>query len=117
MIKIAALSLISLVWTFNVPQEVAAEKTVREYEPSSLMLVESKDIDSIIASRKRFRITAQTKIVDRNGKEITIGDLLVPCQAKIQYHPVKYDDPKALKIVVKDILPGASTSWSTPLPE
>ena len=44
-------------------------------------------------------------------------ELPVPCEAKIQYQPVKYDDPTALKIVVKNIFPGASTDWSTPLPE
>ena len=117
LITIAALTLISLTWTFNVPQAAAAEKPAREYQPSALMLVESKDIYSIIASKKLFRITAKTKLFDPNGKEITIRELPVPCNAKIQYQPVKYDDPTALKIVVEDIFPGASTSWSTPLPE
>jgi len=117
LIKIAALSLISLTWTFNVPQVVSGEKTVREYQPSSLMVVESKDRYSIIASRKLFRITAKTKLFDPNGKEITIRELPVPCEAKVQYQPGKYDDPTALKIVVKDIFPGASTDCSTPLPE
>lgn len=117
LITIAVLTLISLTWTFNVPQAVAAEKTHREYQPSALMLVESKDRYSIIASKKLFRITAKTKLFDPNGKEITIRELAVPCNAKIQYQPVKYDDPTALKIVVKDIFPGASTDWSTPLPE
>jgi len=117
LIKIAALSLISLTWTFNVPQAVAGEKTVRQYQPSSLMVVESKDIYSIIASKKLFQITAKTKLFDPNGKEITMRELPVPCEAKIQYQPVKYDDPTVLKIVVKNIFPGASTDWSTPLPE
>lgn len=117
LIKIAALSLISLTWAFNVSQAVAAEKPAREYQPSALMVVESKDIYSIIASKKLFRITAKTKLFDPNGKDITIRELPVPCEAKIQYQPVKYDDPTALKIVVKNIFPGASTDWSTPLPE
>ncbi|MBU4443914.1 hypothetical protein KJ656_02375, partial [bacterium] len=103
--------------TFNLPQAVAAEKSTREYQPSALMVVESKDICSIIASKRLFRITTQTKVFGPNGKEITIRDLPVPCEAKVQYEPLQYDDPTALKIVVKNIFPGASTDWSTPLPE
>jgi hypothetical protein len=117
LITIAALSLISLTGAFNRSQAAASEKPAREYQPSALMVVESKDIYSIIASKKLFRITPKTKLFDPNGKEITIRELAVPCNAKIQYQPVNYDDPTALKIVVKDIFPGASTSWSTPLPE
>ena len=116
LITVAALTLISFAWTFIVPQ-AAAEKPAREYQPSALMVVESKDIYSIIASKKLFRITPKTRLFDPHGKEITIRELPVPCNAKIQYQPVKYDDPTALKIVVMDIFPGASTSWSTPLPE
>ena len=117
LITIAALSLISLTWTFNVPQAVAGEKTVREYQPSALMVVESKDRYSIIASKKLFRITTKTEVFGPNGKEITMRELPVPCEAKVQYQPVKYDEPRVLKIVVKNIFPGASTDWSTPMPE
>ena len=116
LITVAALTLISFACKFIVPQ-AAAEKPAREYQPSALMVVESKDIYSIIASKKLFRITPKTRLFDPHGKEITIRELPVPCSAKIQYQPVKYDDPTALKIVVMDIFPGASTSWSTPLPE
>ena len=117
LIKIVALTLISLTWTFNLPQAVAGEKTVREYQPSALMVVESKDRYSIIASKKLFRITTKTEVFGPNGKEITMRELPVPCEAKVQYQPVKYDEPRVLKIVVKNIFPGASTGWSTPLPE
>ena len=117
LITLVALSLISLTWAFKVPQTLAVEETPREYQPSALMVVESKDIYSIIASKRLFRITAKTKVIDPNGKEITIRDLPVPCEAKIQYQQVRYDDPAALKIVVMAIFPGASTGWSTPLPE
>jgi hypothetical protein len=118
LIKITALTLISLSWAFNLPQALAGgEKAVREYQPSALMVVESKDIYSIIASKKLYQITPKTKIFSPNGMEIPLHELPVPCEAKVQYEPVTYDDPTALKIVVKNIFPGASTDWSIPLPE
>jgi hypothetical protein len=117
LITITFLFLISLALTFSLHKATAGEKPAGIFEPSSLMLVESKTRHSIIAAKKRFRITAMTKIFGINGGEITIGELPVPCEAKVQYHPVTYGDPKTLKIVVTDVLPGASTNWSTPMPE
>jgi hypothetical protein len=117
LITIAFLFLISLALIFNVPKAIAGEKPAGIYQPSALMLVESKARHSIIADKKRFRITTQTIIIGSNGSEITIGKLLVPCKAKVQYQPATYGDPKALKIVVQSVLSGASANWSTPLPE
>jgi hypothetical protein len=117
LIKITALTLISLTWAFNMSHTSAEEKSTKEYQPRALMVVESKDIYSIIASKKLYQITAKTKIFSPNGMEIPLRELPVPCEAKVQYEPVTYDDPTALKIVVKNIFPGASTDWSIPLPE
>ena len=62
LIKITALILISLSWTFNVSHTSAEEKSTKEYQPSALMVVESKDLYSIIASKKLYQIKTKTKI-------------------------------------------------------
>lgn len=102
---------------FRVPGAVAREEGIKEYKPSAFMVIEAKSRHAIVASRRQFAITRQTRILDRNGKNIGIQNLPVPCKAKVDYETFTYGDPIAVKIQIKKVFPGASTNWSESLPE
>ena len=102
---------------FGVSEAIAMEDGVEEYRPSAFMVIEAKSLHSIAASKKQFELTRETQIFDRNGKEIRIQNLPVPCKAQVEYDTSNYGDPVALKILIKQVFPGASTDWSEAMPE
>jgi hypothetical protein len=80
---------------------------------SGLVKVEGKTGDSIIAAERHFIVTESTTILDVNGKKIQLTNLPIPCKAEIQYRLSMDQDPVTLKIVIKRVLPGSRTMWST----
>jgi hypothetical protein len=38
-------------------------------------------------------------------------------KAQVDYESLTYADPVAVKIIVKEVFPGATTEWILPLPE
>ena len=90
---------------------------IRTYNPSAIMVIQSKDFNIIRTLKNRFAITLETEIIDRSGKVFTLQSLPVPCEAEVTYRPYKYGDDYALKIVIRKVMPGASTNWSQPMPE
>jgi hypothetical protein len=102
---------------FPVPMTIAMEDMVERYQPSAFMLIEAKSRHSIVASKRQFEIIRGTRILDRSGKEIRIQNLPVPCKAQVDYETFAYGDPIALKILIKEVFPGASTNWSDSMPE
>lgn len=80
---------------------------------SGSVKIEGKTSDSIIAAERHFIVTESTTILDVNGKKIQLTNLPVPCKAEIQYRLRMDQDPVTLKIVIKRVLPGSSTMWST----
>lgn len=96
----------------------AAEEGPGEYQPSALMLVEGKAPDKIVASKKFYRVTRETEVFDSTGAKLTLKALPVPCRAKVRYLPSRLGMmPEALRIVVTEVLPGATTQWKMPPPE
>jgi len=91
---------------------IAVEEGIGKYRPSAFMLIEAKSPHSIVASKRRFEIRKETRILNRNGRPIRIQNLPVPCKAQVDYETSEFGDPVALKIRIKDVFPGARTDWS-----
>ena len=117
LIKAVVLFLMWGAWIFIGPCAISAEEGKKVFGKSSFVLIQFKYKDAILTSEQRFLITEQTKILDSNGKEMTIRDLPVPCKAKILYQPLTNNDPNVLKIIISQVLPGASTAWPSPVSE
>ena len=117
LIKAVVLSLMWGAWVFIGPSAISAEEGKKVFGKSSFVLIQFKYKDAILTSEQRFLITEQTKILDSNGKEMTIRDLPVPCKAKILYQPLTNNDPNVLKIIISQVLPRASTAWPSPVSE
>ena len=96
------------------PKETVAEEIPKEFQPSSCVKIQGKTRDAVLASNMRFLITAQTRVFNHHGQEISIRALPVPCNAKVTYQPKRNSDPEALGIVVTQVLPGATTEWTSP---
>jgi hypothetical protein len=88
------------------------------YQPSALMLVEGKARDRIFASKQFYRVTRETEVFDAEGKQLSLQALPVPCRAKVRYVPARAGQmPEALRIVITEVLQGATTAWKMPAPE
>lgn len=98
-----------LVFSLSKPIIGSPEGLVR----SGSVKIEGKTSDSIILAERHFIVTEATTILDVNGKKIQLTNLPVPCEAEIQYRLRMDQDPVTLKIVIKRVLPGSSTMWST----
>ncbi|MBW2063684.1 MAG: hypothetical protein JRJ03_02005 [Deltaproteobacteria bacterium] len=77
-----------------------------------LLTFNAKILGGLYASERLFRVTEETTIVDAYGKEITIEGLPVPCLAKVRYRLIMDQDPVLIKILVKELLPEWSTSFT-----
>ena len=102
---------------FGISEAIAMEEGVEEYRPSAFMVIEAKSLYSIAASKRQFEITGETQIFDENGKEIRIQNLPVPCKAQVDYDTSNYGELVALRIIIKQVFPGAHTDWSESMPE
>jgi hypothetical protein len=102
---------------FPVPVVIAMEEGSGEYRPSAFMVIEAKTRHTIVASKRRFEIMRETRILDRRGREISIQNLPVPCKAQVDYETFSFGDPIAIKILIKKVFPGASTDWADSMPE
>ena len=87
------------------------------YQPSAIMVIQTKERGLIRTLKNRFVVTAGTKITDIGGAVMTIRSLPVPCEAEVEYEPYPHGDPVARKIVLRRVFPGATTKWSIPMPE
>lgn len=96
----------------------AGEEEGGGFFKQTFQVIRWKGPTAILTSGQRFIITEKTKLLSANGKEeISIEDLPVPCKAEILYSPAPNRDPYALKILVIQALPGATTDWPAPVPE
>jgi hypothetical protein len=81
------------------------------------MTVSQKTPKDILADKERFFVTPATVIMNEDGEQIILENLLVPCRANVYYEIKKMRSSKALKIEVKEVYAGASTAWSPGAPE
>jgi hypothetical protein len=93
------------------------ENDIKPYQPSAFMVIQSKTVHEIVASKQRFAVTRETEIQDVNGNPIKIQMLPVPCKAQIDYELPSYGHPIALRIKVKEIFAGATLNWTRQSPE
>ena len=84
---------------------------------SGSMKIEGKTSEAIIAAERHFIVTESTTILDIDGKEIQLSNLPVPCEAEIEYSLRMDQDPVILKIIIKRVLPGSSTAWTSQMSE
>ena len=118
LMKAFVLSLIFLACLFSGPFLTDSKASEEESEMYSSVLIKGKYIDAILAYKDmRYTVTQLTKIFDSSGNEMTIADLPVPCRAKIYSQPQVYNDQIAVKIIITEIMPGATTDWYVPMPE
>jgi hypothetical protein len=62
--------------------------------------IELKTNSSVVVVERSFSVTEETVIVDKDGKEIPLAELHVPCEAVIEYRLIMDKDPLCLKIIV-----------------
>jgi len=93
------------------------EKDIKPYQPSAFMVIQSKTVHEIVASKKSFAVTKETEILDVNGSLIKLQMLPVPCKAQIDYKQAAYGGLVVLRIKVKEVFAGATTNWTGPSPE
>jgi hypothetical protein len=55
-------------------------------------------------------VAEDTAIFNMHGKQISLTDLAVPCEATVQYRLIMDKSPVVLRIQLKRLLPGASVS-------
>ena len=77
-----------------------AEETVNETIASRPVVIEAKAEDGIVVGGKRYRVEAWTTVLDAAGNGITLCDLALPCEARIEYNPLDNRDPVCLRIEV-----------------
>ncbi len=100
-------------------EEGDSNLTIPVPDYSSIVVIRSKTHQSILTSKGLFFITAITKVYDAEGKEVEggIAGLPVPCRAQIYHEKVKAGDPTAVKIVIIQVFPNATTVFSPTPPE
>lgn len=114
--------IVSLIFIVSLP--ALGEKEQDEKEPivpdySSIVVIKSKTHESILTSKGLFYISKYTKVYDQEGSEVKgdIAGLPVPCRAQIFHEKVEIGDPTAVKIVIIQVYPNATTAFARPLPE
>ena len=93
------------------------ENDIKPYQPSAFMVIQSKTVHEIVASKKRFAVTKETEILDINDNPIKLQMLPVPCKAQIEYEQAAYGELLVLRIKVKEVFAGATIDWTRPSPE
>ena len=93
------------------------EKDIKPYQPSAFMVIQSKTVHEIVASKKSFAVTKETEILDVNGSLIKLQMLPVPCKAQVDYELRVYGDPIVLRIKLIEVFAGATLNWTRPSTE
>ena len=76
---------------------------------SKTVTIESKGDSRIVFAEQHYKIGKSTTILDVDGKRISLCDLMVPCEAVVEYQLIENQEPVCLKIETKRVLEGASS--------
>ena len=118
LMKAFILSLIFLACLSSGPFLTDSKASDEDSERYSSVLIQGKYINAVLAYKDmRYTVTQLTKIFDSSGNAMTIADLPVPCRAKVYSQPQVYNDQIAVKIIITETMPGATTDWYVPMPE
>ncbi len=82
-----------------------------------VLTISQKTPGDIFANEERFFVTPATVIINEDGVQIALEDLYVPCSAVVYFEHSDMQSSKAVKIEVKESLPGASKAWTPGAPE
>lgn len=73
------------------------------------MTVQSKTREGLLTKEYQLvRTNPDTEFFDGSGRKITFEGFPAPCRARVEYEPIKGGDPRALKVTIRQTLPGAS---------
>jgi hypothetical protein len=93
------------------------ENDIKPYQPSAFMVIQSKTVHEIVASKQRFAVTRETEILDINNNPLRLQMLPVPCKAQIDYEQKEYGRLVVIRIKLKEVFAEATTNWTSPSPE
>ena len=103
--SISFLLILGLFWGYPL---CSAEKPEKEATLPGTVDIEKKGDSRIIINGNRYLVDKSTIIIDVDGKNITLCDLAVPCEAVVEYRSRENQEPVCLKIETKRLLKGAS---------
>jgi len=70
----------------------------------------------VMVKGRPFQIVAKTEILDKEGLQISIDRLAVPCKARIIYQLLKTREPIVTRLMVQQLQPNATAAWPPVLP-
>jgi hypothetical protein len=77
---------------------------------NKVLIVSSKTDQAVTVGERPFMVTGETKIFNQYGKQISLAELAVPCEAMVQYRLIMDKSPVVVRLQVKKQLPGATVS-------
>jgi hypothetical protein len=110
-------TIVCTAFIFLTPRASGMENDIKPYQPSAFMVIQSKTVHEIVASKQRFAVTRETENLDINNNPLKLQMLPVPCKAQIDYDEREYGRLVALRIKVKEVFADATTNWTIPSPE
>jgi len=98
---------------YNAQEEGPQAKTV----PVANVSIEKKMLEAVITNvGNRYKVSKETIITDLNGKQVSIREMLVPCDAEITYE-AENGTRVAQRIKVVRISRNSSWKWVSEQPE
>ena len=88
----------------------AAESADMGVIRNKLLIIDGKTEHAVMVGERKFVVTGDTAIFNLQGREISLIDLAVPCEANVQYRLIMDKSPVVLRLQVQKHLPGASSS-------
>ena len=103
-------------WGGHAQKRVTAEQKNAPL-PTAHVTIQKKSIDFVTTNiGDRYRVNTDTIIVNTDGQQVSIRQMLVPCEALISYSTAK-GARKAERITIKHIGANATWQWTSRLPE
>jgi len=108
--KLALFCLVCLMLFVAAGSVIAAESVDTGIIRNKLLIINSKTDHALVVGERKFLVAEDTAIFNMHGKQISLIDLAVPCEATVQYRLVMDKNPVVFRIQVKKNLPGATVS-------
>jgi hypothetical protein len=68
------------------------------------VIIEGKGDGAIVVAGQRYRVEDSTVILDASGNPISLCDLSLPCEAKVEYQLTDHHEPLCLRIETLRVL-------------
>ncbi len=109
-LKAAVFCLACLLLLLTAETVAAGEEAGTGVVRNKVLIVNSKTDQEVTVGERPFMVTGETKIFNLYGKQISLNELAVPCEAMVQYRLIMDKSPVVLRLQVKKQLPGATVS-------